>query len=120
MGRKRKQPIQPWLAPAETEPKNFARLYDTTLKHPAFIKLPYSAKHLLSCMFQASAGKREFHLAEKEYRQYGFNPETFHKAKEKLIEAGFIKIAKGGRTTRTPNVYAFRDSTEWKVIKRGK
>lgn len=115
---RKKQGIQSWVAPAGTAPKNFARLYDTTLKHPAIIKLPFSARHLFTCMLQASAGKREFHLTESEYKQYGFNPETFHKAKEKLIEACIIKIARSGWTTRTPNTYAFRDCGEWIVLER--
>lgn len=118
MARRKKQAIQPWVAPAGTEPKNFARMYDTTLKHPAYIKLPYSAQHLFTCMLQASAGKREFHLTEGEYKPYGFSPETFHNAKDRLIEACFIRVVRSGRTTRTPSIYAFRDCNEWRVIER--
>lgn len=114
---RKKLPFYKKESPAGTNHKNYARVDDTLLKNKAFIKLPYSAKHLLICMFQASAGKREFHLADSEYRQYGFNNTTFHYAKEKLIEAGFIKIVRNGKNNRKPNIYAINDITDMLSLK---
>lgn len=120
MARKKKRAIQAWIAPAGTQSKNFARVFDTLLKHKAYISLPFSARQLYIVMLQASAGSKTFHLSESEFKSYGFSVKAFHNAKNKLIQANFITIKTSGRLTRTANTYEFKDSCEWTPLERQK
>ena len=111
MGRRKKRaPIPFWESP-EPSAQHFGRIYPELDKHPAFVGLSFSAKYLYHSMIQVACGNREFHFTVKEYEARGMNHKTFERARDDLIKAGFIEIARNGRTTRQPNIYRF--SAAW-------
>ncbi len=113
MARRKLKQLNPWetgKTPAQGE--HFTRIGKSLLRHPAFTALNSSARLLYICMVEACAGKREFTFTVSDYKACGFAKNTFLRAKEELIQGGFIVVIELGRTTRTPNKYAFSD--RWK------
>lgn len=111
MGRHKKR-LAFWESGQDQDGEHFARIGKSLLRHEAFKALGASARLLYICMVEACAGEREFTFTVADYKACGFAMNTFLRAKEELIQAGFITVIESGRTTRTPNKYAF--SNEWK------
>ena len=112
MGRKRTK-LNFWETGKSTdETEHFARVSKSLLRHPSFTALGSSARLLYLCMVEACAGKREFTFTLSDYKACGFAKQTFLRAKDELIKAGFIAVSECGRNTRTPNKYRFID--DWK------
>ena len=106
MGRKRK--TLPFWESAE-EQGHFVRIGKSLLQHKSFRSLGTSARLLYICMTEAAAGKPEFRFSKSDYLAYGLARNTFLRAREELIAAGFIAVIECGRTTRKPNRYRFID-----------
>ena len=114
VGRKRKQ-LNYWESGKRAvEPgERFARIGGSLLRNPAFLKLPYSARFLYIAMVESCQGKPEFTFTLSDFTSCGYTCQTFARAKDSLIQGGFIEIVESGWATRTPNKYRF--SEKWKV-----
>lgn len=99
----------------------FVRLTDNMLKSAAWANLTLRQQGLyLYCKAKykhqkpvggviVEADIKNFIIARDEIlRLYG-SPSTFAKDRDALIENGFIVCVENGRTSWTPNVYAFTD-----------
>lgn len=75
-------------------------------------KLSHPAYRLLSIMLRACAGKQEFTCSQGFAKKRGLPPSTFEKAKNELIEKGFIKKVESGKLTRTPSRFMWLN--DWK------
>ena len=60
-----------------------------------------------------SAGNKSFKFPHAKYRSYMTKP-TFQKAKQELIDKGFIDVIQNNKNLRKANIYAFSD--RWKTI----
>lgn len=114
MGRVRKVPFQPWESKADNGvEKRYFRLGASIMASEAMRSLSSSAFKIYCYMRIESAGKREFRFPHCKYRTFMSKP-TFFKARDELVEKGFIEIIKNNRNRRMANVYSF--SEKWKEI----
>lgn len=87
--------------------KRFIQIGTSLLHSPKFQKLSIAARYLYFCMAMDAAGKFGFSFSKCDSLRYGFSYSTFLRAKNDLIESGFIRITQNGRISRTPNRYVF-------------
>lgn len=112
MARKRKTPFAPWESKADDGiERRYFRLGATILASESMRGLSPSAFKIYCYMRIESAGKREFRFPHIKYQSYMSKP-TFFKARDELVEKGFIEIAQNNRNLRQANVYRF--SEKWK------
>ena len=109
---KKKTPFQPWttLKPNGIE-ERYIRLGNSLMKCSAFKELSSTAKLVWIYMLLESGGQREFEFSASVYTAL-MDKKTFLKARNELIEAGFIEIKQNNAHVRKANVYAF--SEKWK------
>lgn len=88
----------------------FARVYRSLLKDTRFQKLTAVAQMCFICMLAESNGQSEFTFSRSAYKAYGISPTTFQRAKQQLIDNGFI-TADVYHTRR--NIYRLSDG--WKM-----
>lgn len=70
--------------------------------------LSYSARWVLQCCADMSAGQESFKLpADAALRDYGISHGTFQRAMKELREAGFIEIVASGKNLSGPTEYKF-------------
>lgn len=79
-----------------------------------YLKLSNSAKVVYDYMKLWACGDLEFQYAKSLAEKY-MNGKTFLKAKDELIEKGFIEYVSGNRFAHIPNTYKF--SSKWKFYK---
>ena len=113
MGINNKTPLNAWECydPSQKD-VHYLRISKSLLCSTMFVKLGYSARLLYVYMAEACAGKFEFSFAYGDYKKIGFTKTTFLKAKKELIDGGFLKVKKCGKTNRTPNIYQW--CFDWK------
>lgn len=107
-------PFQPWeTRNNDGKEKRYFRLGATLLASQAMLTLSPSAFKVLCYMKIESAGSRKFTYPHAKYRVFMSKP-TFYKARDELIEHGFIDIVQNNKNLRKANVYMFSD--RWKSL----
>ena len=103
---------------AEVNDRQFFRAYKSLIESDAFSSLTPGAQMLYIRMGLSSNGQREFTFPYSKYRKH-YSKEGFNKAKNQLIEKGFISET---RYRTAANIYKLE--WEWKtfstVYKTGK
>lgn len=94
--------------------KQFARLGRTLLLHPKFLALSHPAKVLYMYMVFWAGNKHQFNFAYGIYKDF-MHKNTFYRALNELVAAGFITVVQRNKNLRKPNVYAF--SAAWHLGK---
>lgn len=107
-------PFEPW----ETQKvngveKRYFRMGATLMASEPMRSLSPSAFKVYCYMRIESAGNRSFKFPHTKYRFYMSKP-TFQKAKQELIDKGFIDVIQNNKNIRKPNIYAF--SERWKAL----
>lgn len=109
MGRREKQPDRQQYFITQGKNKAFFRIYRDLFESEQFLKLSPKAQ-LLYIEFGLAAGQNaEFTFPLSAYRKR-FSKDGFHKAKQQLIDAGFIAEVRRYKTHA--NVYKLSDA--WK------
>lgn len=88
--------------------RKFVRIYDSLYHSRAFQTMTPSARHVYIDMLLAAAGRESFQYPQSAYKKI-VSPDTFHKAKQQLIEHGFITEE---RYAASRNTYYLSD--KWK------
>lgn len=112
MPRRKPVPLNAWETVDAKQECHYVRLSKSLLQSEAFKELGYSARCLYVAMTEACAGKRQFRFTRSDYLAYGIDKMTFFRARDELVQAGFLKVVSSGKTTRKPNVYEW--SLDWK------
>lgn len=114
MARTKKTPFAPWESKADGGmEKRYFRTGATIMASEAMRGLSSSAFKIYFYMRIESGGKREFKFPYTKYSSFMSKP-TFFKARDELVERGFIDIMQNNRNLRQANIYAF--SERWKAI----
>lgn len=113
--RSKKTPFQPWQTckPDGIE-QRYIRLGNSQMRHPTFLMLSDKAKVIYFNMLLESEGKREFTFPRSKYSVVAGHT-VFQRAKDELIEKGFIKEKQNNANLRKANIYEF--SEDWKLYK---
>ncbi len=91
--------------------KRYFRMGASLMASEAARSLSASAFKILCYMKIESGGNRSFKFPHAKYQDYMSTP-TFIKARDELIEKGFIQTVQNNRNLRKPNIYCFTDG--WK------
>ena len=113
MSRRKVTPLNPWETLEPGGRSHYHRIARDLMQCEKFKELGYSARYLYICMVEACAGKRQFRFTHRDYVAFGIEEKTFFRAREELIQAGFLRLTESGRSTRTPNLYEWR--LDWKT-----
>lgn len=114
MGRVRKVPFQPWEGKTDNGiEKRYFRLGASIMASEAMLSLSSSAFRVYCHMRIESGGKRSFKFPYSKYKIFMARP-TFVKARDELVEKGFIDVIQNNKNLRKANIYAF--SERWKNI----
>lgn len=114
MARTKKTPFQPWESRAEGGvEKRYIRLGATIMASEAMLSLSSSAFRVYCHMRIESGGKRSFKFPYSKYKIFMTRP-TFIKARDELVEKGFIDVVQNNQNLRKANIYCF--SERWKTI----
>lgn len=114
MPRIRKTPFPPWeTRNADGIEKRYIRMGATIMASGAMMDLSSSAFRVYCYMRLESSGRKDFRFPYSKYRAYMSRP-TFLKARDELVEKGFINIVRNNRNLRKANDYAF--SERWKAF----
>ena len=112
MARKKITPFNPWQTCKENgKEERYIRLGNSQLLHPSMIGLSDKAKVIYMYMLLESGGKKEFCFPRSKYKKICGN-DAFQRAKDELINKGFIKEKQNNANLRKPNVYEFL--ADWK------
>lgn len=112
VGKNKKVPFPLWQScKADGIEQRYIRLGNSQLLHPAMLNLSDKAKAVYIYMLLESGGKMEFEFPRNKYSKISGN-NAYQRAKDELINAGFIKQKQSNKNLRKPNVYEFSD--EWK------
>lgn len=107
MGRKKQYKWPPWKSAAASGiEKRFVQLAGSQLESFRTKGLSGSAFKLYVYMLLESCGKKEFTFPHSTYKELMAKP-TFEKAKQELINKGYIEIKQNNANLRKPNVYEF-------------
>jgi len=114
MARAKKVPFQSWETKnADGLEKRYFRLGATILASEAMLNLSASAFRVYCYMRIESGGKRNFSFPFNKYKRFMSRP-TFIRARDELIESGFIDLIQSNKNLRKANIYGFTD--RWKTI----
>ena len=83
------------------------------MRDQQYIELSNSAKVIYTYMLLVAGGNPTFEFPQKEYKDL-MNKHTFIKARDELINKGFIEIKENNANLRKANVYEF--SKKWKAM----
>lgn len=112
MARTKKTPFAPWQSCKDDGiEKRYIRLGNSLLLHPAVMELSDKAFRIYVHMLLEAEGKRTFVFPRQTYKRLAGNT-TFQRAKNELIEKGFIREKQCNRNLRKPNEYEFLE--DWK------
>lgn len=116
MARTKKTPFPPWQTckPDGVE-QRYVRLGNTQLMHVAVMELSDKAYRIYIHMLLESAGQRTFTFPRSKYKPFCGNT-SFQRAKNELIEKGFIREIQCNKNLRKPNEYEFLG--DWKQYTR--
>ena len=110
--RRRRKPLPPWATATEDGiERRFIQIGGTLLSSEAYQRLSANAARIYFHMMFESGGKIEFEMPFGKYKKIMWR-DAFQRAKNELIEAGFIELSESGANLRKPNVYRF--SKKWK------
>ena len=121
----KRDPMKPWESATPDDcHEQYLRIGRTALTNPALTKLKPQVQMLYVHMAQACCGKKKFRFSYGDYRKRGYTTHSFLRARDKLIEAGIIKIVEmgnprvgeDGRYTTTPNWYEWQTGY-WQEVK---
>ncbi|MDY5576137.1 MAG: hypothetical protein SPF70_01465 [Lachnospiraceae bacterium] len=93
--------------------KRYFRMGATLMASEQMRSLSPSAFKIYCYMRLESGGSRSFKFPHAKYRSYMSKP-TFLKAKQELIDKGFIDVVQNNKNLRKSNIYAFSD--RWKSL----
>jgi len=93
--------------------ERYVSVTETMMLHDNFISLSSSATKLYLYMKYWSCGKEEITYSSSLAEKYMTKP-TFIKARNELVDKGFIKYLECGRFSRTPNIYKFISDWHYK------
>ncbi len=114
MGRSKKTPFAPWESMKDNgDEARYIRAGNSQLLHPQTLNLNHAAFRVYHYMRLESAGKRVFKFPKSKYIKF-ISADGFNKAKQELIEAGFVDEVENNANLRKANVYQF--SERWKVM----
>lgn len=107
-------PFEPWETKnANGVEKRYFRMGATLMASEQMRSLSSSAFKIYCYMRIESGGNRSFKFPHVKYRSYMSKP-TFQKAKQELIDKGFIDVVRNNKNLRMANIYAF--SERWKTL----
>ena len=113
MPKKKITPFEPWESKnASGIEKRYFRLGVSLMSSEVMRSLSPSAFKIYCYMRLESAGNKGFKFPHSKYCSYMTKP-TFQKAKQELIDKGFIDIVQNNKNLRKANIYAF--SERWKM-----
>ena len=112
MGKSKKTPFPIWQTckPDGIE-QRYILLGNSLLLHPAWLSLSDKAKVIYVHMLLESGSKQDFTFTHSKYSKLA-SKAVFQRAKEELIDKGFISEKQNNANLRKPNVYMF--SENWK------
>lgn len=114
MARKNITPFEAWeTKKADGVEMRYFRMGASLMASEAMRSLSGSAFKIYCYMKIESAGNRSFKFPHAKYRSYMSKP-TFQKAKQELIDKGFIDVVQNNKNLRKANIYAFSD--RWKTL----
>lgn len=114
MARHKITPFEQWeTTNANGVEKRYFRMGATLMASEQMRSLSPSAFKIYCYMRIESAGNKSFKFPHAKYRSYMTKP-TFQKAKQELIDKGFIDVIQNNKNLRKANIYAFSD--RWKKI----
>lgn len=112
MARNKVTPFEQWeTTKADGIEKRYIRLGATLLASEKMRSLSPSAFKIYCYMRIESGGNRSFKFPHAKYCSYMSKP-TFIKARQELVDKGFIEIIQNNGNLRKANIYAFSD--RWK------
>lgn len=113
MARSKKTPFPVWQTckPTGIE-ERYIRLGNSQMLHPATMGLSDKAARIYNYMLLEAGGKREFTFPRSKYSKLAGN-DVFQRAKDELIEKGFIKVKQNNANLRKANIYEFSEA--WKT-----
>lgn len=112
MARTKKVPFQPWESRnVDGAEKRYFRLGATIMASEAMLSLSSSAFRVYCHMRLESGGKKSFRFPFNKYKIFMTRP-TFVKARDELIEKGFVETVQNNKNLRKANIYCF--SEKWK------
>ena len=94
--------------------ERYVSIAETMILHENFISLSSSAKTLYLYMKYWACGKEEITYASSLAEKYMTKP-TFRKARDELVNKGFLKYVECGKFSRTPNIYKFISDWHYKT-----
>lgn len=114
MPRKKITPFEAWETKNDNGvEKRYFRMGASLMASEAMRNLSPSAFKVYCYMRIESAGNRSFKFPHAKYRSYMSKP-TFQKAKQELVNKGFIDVIQNNKNLRQANIYAFSD--RWKTL----
>ena len=114
MARTKKTPFAPWESKADGGiEKRYFRMGATLMASEAMRGLSPSAFKIYCYMKIESGGKKEFCFPHTKYQSYMSKP-SFFKARDELVEKGFVDVVQNNKNLRRANIYAFIE--RWKTI----
>lgn len=109
---KKKTPFPSWTTKTSNGiEKRYIRIGNSLMLSKVYQMLSNSAKVIYSYMLLESGSNREFEFTASIYLKL-MSRDTFFKARNELIEKGFIEIKQNNANIRKANVYAFSEA--WK------
>lgn len=112
MGKRKKGELNYWETAKDGEPdKPFSRIGKSFIEHPKVKDLNHLAFRIYMCMCVKCKGNSEFEFTYSDYSGFA-SKGGFLKAKDELIEKGFIEEIQNNANLRQPNLYRF--SSLWK------
>lgn len=109
---KKKTPFPSWTTKTSNGiERRYIRVGNSLMYSKVYQKLSNSAKVIYSYMLLESNGQRELEFSASSYEGF-MSKNTFLKARNELIEQGFIEIKQNNANIRKANVYAFSEA--WK------
>ena len=112
MSRAKKTPFRSWESTsAGGIEKRYIRLGAT--KAARMGNLSDAAYRIFICMMMEAGGKEDFVFPRSKYRTYSGN-DKFLRARQELIDKGFLEVVQNNANLRRPNVYRFSD--KWKLL----
>lgn len=104
---KKPSPIPFWgTATSDGFERAYIRIGSSLLHHEAMMKLPSNAFRLYVYMTLECRGYQDFTMPHSRYKKFMSKP-TFIKARDDLVQAGFIEITEKNGNLRKPNKYRF-------------
>ena len=114
MSRTKITPFAPWESRNNNGvEKRYFRLGATIMASEVMRSLSPSAFKVYCYMRIEAAGKKNFTFPHAKYKSYMSKP-TFQKARDELVEHGFIDVVQNNKNLRKSNVYCF--SERWKSL----